>query len=125
MLLLKLIESHPGQPYVCVIPSFYQKLIRLKTEKGRLPWRIKNCPWGNFDRDFKSLLKRANVEPKRFHDLRGTYATQLIRNGCDLKEVQMSMRHININTTAQYYIFVEEQELVVKSAQIAENCYAT
>ncbi len=124
MLLIKIIEELRGQPYLFVKPHYYKRLMRFRDE-GLLTWEKRNCPWGNFDRDFKSLLRRANVEKRRFHDLRGTYATQMIKNGCQLKEVQRLMRHSSINTTAKYYIYVDDEKLVAQSARIAEKCYAT
>ncbi|KKN73485.1 hypothetical protein LCGC14_0400600 [marine sediment metagenome] len=121
LLLNKLIESlPPGQPYVCVVPDYYAKQIRQKKE-GSLRFRKKLCPWGNFDRDFKSLLKKAWIAPKSFHDLRRTFVDKLRKAGYDLKEVQTLMRHSSISTTAKYYINIEEQELVARVNKMFEH----
>ena len=36
------------------------------------------------------------------HQLRHTFATQLLRNGCNLKALQILMGHSNIETTTIY-----------------------
>jgi len=101
-------------PYVCVRPGYYKKQIALK-EQGKMNYRKKLCPWGNFDRDLKGLLKRAGVAPKSFHDLRRTFAELMKAAGYDLKEVQTLMRHSSIETTARFYQNVEERELVAST----------
>lgn len=113
-LVWQLIESHPGQPYVCVKPKYYEKQLRLKAE-GKMHFRKKLCPWGNFDRDFKGLLKKACVPKKSFHDLRRSFADKMRKSGYDLKEIQSLMRHKSITTTAQYYVNIDEQKLVARA----------
>ena len=117
-ILHKLLDSIPKQqPYICVVPEYYEKLIR-QQRAGTLHFRKRLCPWGNFDRDFKALMKKAWVKPtKSFHDLRRTFADKLRKAGYDLKEVQLSMRHSSIQTTAKYYVCIEEQELVAKVSE--------
>jgi len=114
-LLLGLIEELPvKQPYVFLTPERYQGCMRLKLE-GKLTHRIRNCPWGNFSRDFRNLQRRAKVIPtRRFHDLRGTFATTMSQY-LSLTDVQRLMRHASSNTTAQYYIKPERQKLVAKA----------
>ncbi len=110
--LCKLIELLPQrQPYVSIPPGYFQRLMKSHRE-GILHHRKRKCPWGNFDRDFKALLKRACVSPKSFHDLRRTFAHKLKLAGYDLKETQTLMRHKSIQTTAEYYVNIDEQELV-------------
>ena len=41
---------------------------------------------------------------KRFYDLRGNYATRILNNGVDLREVADILGHRNIETTENYYI---------------------
>jgi integrase len=98
-------------PYVCQRPKYYKKLIE-KHRQGKLYYRKKLTPWGNFDRDFKRLLKKAGVSPKSFQDMRRTFAEKLKSKGYDLQTVQMMMRHSSIETTARFYLNVEEQEVV-------------
>ena len=111
-------------PYICLKEKYWQRNLRLRAE-GRLPHRLRNCPWGNFNRDFKSLLWRARVKPKRFHDLRSTFATERYNDGYSLKELQYLMRHSSIQTTARYIKNVDEQLLVAKSSRTFKKYYAT
>ncbi len=124
MLLAKLIESRSRQPYVCLPEKYYIRNMQRKG-RGALMWEHRDRPWGGFSRDYRNLQKRIGVEPKRFHDLRGTFCTTLLKKGCSLKEVQGLMGHSTINTTGRYYIWVEEHRTAQKSARLAHNCYAT
>jgi integrase len=42
---------------------------------------------------FKTALKRANIQDFKFHDLRHTFASQLIMKGRTLKDVQELLGH--------------------------------
>ena len=121
-LIQRLLESVPApQPYVCVVPGYYQKLLRLY-RAGRLHYRKKMTPYGNFDRDFKVLQKKACVTPlKSFQDLRRTFAERLRTEGYDLKDIQLLMRHSAISTTANYYLSVDEKELVARANDTFEG----
>jgi integrase len=108
-----LLDVPSEQPYICVKPAYYRMLIEQKNGK-MLHFSKMLCPWGNFDRDFKGLLKRGGVKRKSFHDLRRTFAGKLLDNGYGLKEVQTLMRHSSIQTTARFYQNVEERALINK-----------
>lgn len=53
---------------------------------------------------FKIIHEQLGIKKYRFYDLRGSYATKILRNGADLKEVADLMGHKNIETTENYYI---------------------
>lgn len=117
-------DLEDGQPYVVLKKEYWLRNLRRQTA-GDLPHRLRNCPWGNFNRDYKVLLKRAKVKPKRFHDLRGTFCTERYNDGYDIKELQYLMRHSNIQTTARYIRTVEVKKLVSKSGRTFQKYYAT
>ncbi|MFN2488343.1 MAG: tyrosine-type recombinase/integrase [Actinomycetota bacterium] len=48
-------------------------------------------------------VKRAGLEPLRFHDLRHTCASILIAQGAHPKEIQARLRHASITTTLDNY----------------------
>jgi len=53
-------------------------------------------------RAFKTACKRAGIEDFRFHDLRHTFASQLVMAGVDLYTVQRLMRHKSFAMTQRY-----------------------
>jgi integrase len=61
----------------------------------------------NLNRHFKSLLRRAGLPLSfRFHDLRHTCATLLLRQGVHVKYVQELLGHANISLTLNVYSHV-------------------
>ena len=58
---------------------------------------------GNLNRAFKALLKRAGLPGIRFHDLRHTCATLLLRQGVNPKFVQELLGHADISLTLNVY----------------------
>lgn len=124
-LLTRLIaELRDGQPYVVLRRCYWHRNLA-QQQAGKLSHRKRNCPWGNFNRDYKALLRRAQVRAKRFHDLRGTFCTERYREGFGMKELQYLMRHSSIQTTARYIRTVETKKLVQKSGQTFKKYYAT
>ena len=61
------------------------------TYKGK---RVKNIK-----KAFKTALKNAGITDFRFHDLRHTFASQVIMRGGDLKDVQELLGHRHVTTT--------------------------
>lgn len=59
-------------------------------------------------RNLKSILKKIDIEPIKFHALRHTYATRLFEAGVSPKTVQVLMGHSDINITMDIYTHVME-----------------
>ncbi len=122
-LLIELMDWLPAkQPYIILPPGVYQRRMTMKAA-GTLNFEHRGNPWSSFSRGFREILKRSCVERRRFHDLRGTFANTMIQNGMSMEQTRQLMRHSSIDTTAKYYLRIEEQELVAKSAQICSQCY--
>ena len=54
------------------------------------------------DKSFKKILKLADIEDFRFHDLRHTFASWYMMNGGDLYELAKILGHSNIKMTERY-----------------------
>jgi len=62
---------------------------------------------GNLNHAFKAMLKRVGLpETTRFHDLRHTCATLLLRQGVNPKFVQELLGHAHISLTLNVYSHV-------------------
>ena len=49
------------------------------------------------------IIKKKVGFPFHFHILRHTHATMLIQNGASIKDVQLRLGHISINSTLEIY----------------------
>ena len=54
----------------------------------------------------ETILKKLNITYKKFHSIRDTYATKLIRLGANITTVKELLGHSSIQITEKYYIFV-------------------
>ena len=57
----------------------------------------------------QGLLKKAGVEYKKPHSMRHTFASRLIEDGEDLRNVQELLGHTMLSTTADIYSHVTER----------------
>lgn len=89
--------------YVCERPSppRADRPRRLKGE--RYPFSS-----GGWARKWKKALKAAGIEDFRFHDLRHTAGTRVLRASKNLKAVQKLLGHTTITTTARYAHALED-----------------
>lgn len=53
-------------------------------------------------KSFATALKRAGITHFRFHDLRHTFATYALQNGCDIYSLSRILGHKSITTTMRY-----------------------
>lgn len=67
----------------------------------------------NLRRSFDRMLGRAGVPQRKFHAIRHTFATEAIRHGVDVKDLQLLMGHSNLQTT---YIYVQSDNASRKNA---------
>lgn len=76
------VHKHPESPYI-----FCKK-------NGK--------PFGNVRKSFDKLLETCKIDGFRFHDLRHTYASQLVMNGVDLNTVRELLGHKSLQMTLRY-----------------------
>lgn len=53
---------------------------------------------------YKIIHDDLEIENCRFYDLRGSYATTILRNGVEIRDVADVLGHKDIETTENYYI---------------------
>jgi integrase len=61
---------------------------------------------------FKRLLKNNNMPIIRFHDLRHSSANYLKFLGFDLKDIQVWLRHKDIQTTMNIYVNLDMESKI-------------
>lgn len=71
---------------------------------------------------FKIIRNELGISA-RFYDLRGSFATISLRNGCEIKDIAEVLGHTRIETTEKYYISStkEDKEKVSKSFEKGLN----
>ena len=70
------------------------------------------------------LLKKKNLKQIRFHDLRHTCASILLKNGANMKEIQAWLGHSNYNTTANLYAHLDTSS-VCNTGKVITNVFGT
>ena len=83
----------PINDYARAILDKYQK------DLGRV-FRFKTRHWPSHE--FKAACVKAGLPEARFHDLRHTFGTTLVKNGVDIRTIQKLMRHADIESTMVY-----------------------
>jgi len=72
---------------------------------------------------FKKAVLLAVIPKIRFHDLRHTFATRLVRSGADLITVQQLLGHAKITMTARYaYSMADDKIAAVSKLDFAGSC---
>ncbi len=70
----------------------------------------KGKPVKNIKKSFKTALDNAGISDFRFHDLRHTFASQVIMRGGDLKDVQELLGHKSMSMTLRYSHLSQEHK---------------
>lgn len=73
-------------------------------------------------KEFSKILKKNNLRHIRFHDLRHSCASLMIKHGNNMKFVQEWLGHANYNTTADVYSHLDFSSKQ-KSAEIIEDIF--
>ena len=85
-------EQPDGYPYVFMTPKRYDYIQDVRRQ-GKWSARQRNCPHGNFRRQFLNILSRAGIEQGKFHDLRRTCLTNWFFHGLSEYDVMKVAGH--------------------------------
>lgn len=108
-----------------LIPQYRDLLLRMKTRQESCRALCGNCyqesdyiyvndlgvPYcpDYVTAHFKRVLKKHGLRVIRFHDLRHTCASLLLKNGVDMKDIQEWMGHSSYSTTANIYAHLDDR----------------
>lgn len=106
--MVEIIEMQPGCAgrvfsYVCKRPAPLRKGRPKRLKGQRYPFTSQG-----WKREWRKALSDAGITDFRFHDLRHTTATRLLRRNGNLKTVQKLLNHSDISTTARYAHVLED-----------------
>ena len=106
-----------------LVPQYRELLLRMKERQEQCRKLCGNCyiesdyiyvndlgaPYQpNFvSQHFRTLLEKNRLRVIRFHDLRHTCASLLLKNGVSMKEIQEWLGHSNFSTTANIYAHLD------------------
>lgn len=78
-------------------------------------------PYADVKTSFRTALKRAEIEDFHFHDLRHTFASNLVMNGVDLFAVKELLGHKDIKMTMKYAHLSPEHKS--QAVRMLDNVY--
>lgn len=123
--MIEVITSRPqldGCPFV-----FTYKCERPSPKRGDRPARRKGVRYPfsaeGWKRRWATALKAAGITDFRFHDLRHTSATRVIRSSGNLKAAQKLLGHTDISTTARYAHVLEDDLRAIMADTESRNNY--
>jgi integrase len=83
-----------------------KELLRLKGQNGQLEYVFlyprTGRPMCDVKRAFATATRLAQIKGLRFHDLRHTFASRLVRNGVDIITVRDLLGHYSVEVTQRY-----------------------
>lgn len=123
--MMEIIEARPvveGCPfvftYMCRRHSPARKDRPRRVKGKRYPYSVQG-----WNREWKTALEDAGITDFRFHDLRHTRATRLVRATGNLKAAQKLLGHSDISTTSRYAHVLEDDLRLAMSAGELRNSH--
>lgn len=92
--LTELLRQHRRRPEEYLVPGKKAAWTEVRTMQYR----------------FASILKKSGIEPFHFHLLRHNFASECIRQGCDMKSLSEILGHSNIQITMSIYVHTSMQQ---------------
>ena len=90
--------------------KFKLRLADGKKQDADYVFTVNGDPVKDIKTAFNAAMKRAEIEDFRFHDLRHTFASQLILKGGTLKDVQELLGHKTMTMTLRYSHLTQEHK---------------
>ena len=130
-------SSRRSLPLEPIVETFLLELKEKQEENKKLCGNSYNKDWleyicvddcGNLIRPdyvtetFLKLLKKRKLKQIRFHDLRHTCASILLKNGANMKEIQAWLGHSTYNTTADIYAHLDTSS-VCNTGKVITNVF--
>lgn len=130
-------SSRRSLPLEPIVETFLLELKERQEENKKLCGNSYNKDWleyicvddcGNLIRPdyvtetFLKLLKKRKLKQIRFHDLRHTCASILLKNGANMKEIQAWLGHSTYNTTADIYAHLDTSS-VCNTGKVISNVF--
>lgn len=130
-------SSRRSLPLEPLVETFLLELKEKQEENKKLCGNSYNKDWleyicvddcGNLIRPdyvtetFLKLLKKRKLKQIRFHDLRHTCASILLKNGANMKEIQAWLGHSTYNTTADIYAHLDTSS-VCNTGKVISNVF--
>lgn len=97
-----------------------KKLKIIEPKSDRVFCRIDGTPIKRFDRAWKASLKEAGITGFHFHDLRHTFASNMLLSGASLKDVKEMMGHSDISMTDRYS-HLTFSHIIQKQSKLADH----
>jgi integrase len=104
--LVKVLKSHKAKQNEDKLffgIAYHDENLVFCSEDGKRIWPR------NFNRQYDNMLKRAGIAHKKPHAMRHTFASMLIEDGEDIRNVQELLGHATLSTTADIYSHVAER----------------
>ena len=83
--------------------------------------RIFDCNPDNITNRFHRTIKRNNLSPFRFHDLRHSCASLLLASGVPMKHIQEWLGHSDFSTTANIYAHLDYSSKLTSASAMESN----
>ena len=125
--ILRVRESKSGKQRTIPIDETLHATLRglpSRSKKGLVfPSPVTGNPWTDFRRQFRKALKKAKIKDLRFHDLRHTFASHLVRARVDIRTVQELLGHADLTMTMKYSHLAPDQNQ--QAIEILDSAYRT
>ena len=84
------------------VKDAFDDVQRAKNDKGKRTKKAENKPLTDIKHSWATLVKEAQVDGFRFHDLRHDFASRLVQAGIPLDQVRDLLGHSSVTLTERY-----------------------